>query len=386
LAGLLLVYCAAVVVKLSWHTNAGQWDLNAYYFAGKALAIGADPYDPRAAPTALSGWRVDFRYPPATLPVFYLLGRLDYPIAYYVFLYVKVAVLAGVIWLWRWEFVGDEADMLFYLICLLGFNGSLYTDVVAGNISVFEHAGIWLAFAALLRGRLAAFCTLIVLTASFKVQPILFLGLLWLLPGHGRARTVYFVAAITAFAVIQAAPSVIKPSLFAGFCAQAVGLTETGPGNPCAWAVVTDLFDSLERDHALCAPVGSRYLTYGMWVVAIICVSLRAVWPLRERGDGRAIIYIYCFVFALIVPRFKDYSYGLLLVPAFWAIKRWPSAPAYPLLALALVFAPMEVKLPGLDVVMAGLVRPYYSFVLACVLWVLALASVGQRDKADLPT
>jgi len=376
--GLLLLYCVCVAAKLASHPNAGQWDLNAYYFAGRAAAEGLSPYDRPAGSAAFPRWTVDFTYPPVTLPLFRLLGSLSYRGAYYTFLAAKLAALAGLVWLWTRQFVRGEADGVFCLICLLGFNGTVYADVLAGNISVFEQLALWLAFWGLLAGRVGCFCALVVAAACFKVQPIVFLGLLWLAPGSVRRRIGWLAGSLLAFGLAHAAAYAAAPGLVHGFAAQLRDLREFGPANPSTWALVQDAVARVRAELVLHVPRWAEVGTYAAVAALVLWASAKAIGRFARGGDRRAAIYVACFAYALVVPRFKDYSYILLIPPAFWAIKRHAAASAYPLLALAIVFSPTTAELPGFQGLMQGVVWPYYPLVLAYVLWAMALPRAGD--------
>jgi len=355
--------------------------MNAYYYAGKALSAGIDPYQRQQFPE----WRVDFVYPPAALPFCVALSRLTFGPAYYTYLGLKLAALAALIWLWRRRFLGSDMDAVFYLLCIACFNGAIHLDVRAGNVSVFEQLGLWLAFAAFLSGRLYTFAVLTAATASVKLTPVLFLWLLWFTNRPRRVQAAPFAAGVGAFALVHAVAYLAKPELTSSFIASVQKQTERGLGNPATWPALNDVFDATSQACALAVPAAVRFLAYGAVCISVVAASCRAMRRLQAAGEASAPVYVACLTYALIVPRFKDYSYILLIVPAFWAIQRFRSSPAYGLLALGLVFSPTRAELPGWQELMRNLVWPYYPLLLAYVLWAMALTWAEQRAPRPAP-
>lgn len=375
--GALLLYCACALWPLLRSPNAGQWDLNAYYYAGKAVAAGLNPYERQR----FSDWRVDFIYPPATLPLCYGLSRLTPTAAHYVYLGLKLVALALLVWLWRAQFVREDADVVFYLLCLAGFNGAIYLDVRAGNVSVFEQLGLWLALAAFLRGRRLTFALVVAATASLKLMPLLFLVVLLLDDAPWRSRVAAFAAGVACFALIHGVAFAAKPDLTRSFVARIGAQAERGISNPATWPALQDLFDAAAHNQVLSAPPAVQWLVYALVCLVLAVPAGLVIRRLRASGEGHAAVYVACLTYALIVPRFKDYSYILLIVPAWWVVKQFKSAPAYLLLALALVFSPAKVELPGFREFMECLVWPYYPLVLAYVLWAMGLtAAMGKAE------
>ncbi len=368
---LLALYGAGVFVALSLHPDGFQWDLRSYCAAGRALAAGEDPYGVdwgrASSPTRA------FVYMPATLPLWRPFGELGETAAYYAFLYSKLIALALLIWLWRTRFVRGDADVLFYVLCALGFSGTVYSDVAAGNISIFEQLVLWLGLAALLRGRLLAFSALIVVVASFKVTLLLLLALVWLARAPLRVRCAHFAGALAAFALVHGIAYAAAPEYTRSFLHRVSFLNEVGPTNPSTWAAIQDIFSP--------APMAVQWAIYAFTCLLVLVPSCLAVRKLRGAGDLVAAVYVACFAYALVVPRLKSYSYVLLIVPAFWVIKRFAGASAYPLLALAIAFTPNAPDMPGFGAFMRDVVYPYYSLLLAYALWAMALTWVWRQPS-----
>lgn len=180
LAGVVAVALGLALVWPMW-TQPGrwQWDFRVYYLAANAHAIGLDPYDTRAL-GQLSGvpQTLPFVYPPHVLWLMRPFTSVPYDSAARAYLALKTAAGVGLIALLARAFLADGRDALFWVFSLAAFKGALWLDMRAGNVVVFEQLALWGAFYFFVRDRLAAFCSLVLVAASFKLAPALFLSLL----------------------------------------------------------------------------------------------------------------------------------------------------------------------------------------------------------------
>ena len=111
---------------------------------------------------------------------------------------------------------------------------------------------------------------------------------------------------------------------------------------------------------------------YLLLVAAILVVTCRTLRHLHLNGEERriAILVLGCLTYALVLPRFKDYSYSLLIVPAHFVITRQRLVrPPYLLLAFLAIPYVWET-LPGIRG-LAGFLAPYASLLLAFGLWLV---------------
>jgi len=288
-------------------TNPGlQGDLRVYRAAAAAYAEGRDPYEAGALTGA--GGRTQalpFVYPPVALPLLAPLLVFDYRTTYYAFFLLKIAAVAALILLWQRTFFADDAARAcLYLLCALAYGQTIKMDVRAGNISVFEQLLIWLGIVAFARGRPWICAALIAAAALFKVTSA---ALLVVLLVDRRRRCV--AAALTAacgLAAVHGLSAALRPDLFGAFLRSAAALDDRGQTNPSALALIRD---GLERLVGGPGPGHLDWIVYGAWVLLIGLTSLEAA---RRQGMPGA---LECFAYALAAPRFKDYSY-ILLIPA----------------------------------------------------------------------
>ena len=96
-----------------------------------------------------------------------------------------------------------------------------------------------------------------------------------------------------------------------------------------------DLVDQL-NGLKLPVPMTAAYLLYGAAVLAVFVYTVR--WWRRTRAEGSgdrvAIVLVTLAVYALVMPRMKDYSYVALLPVAWYAL--W-----LPMITQVYVYAPL---------------------------------------------
>jgi len=384
---LLLLYCIVLIVKIAKHREVYQWDFKAHFYAARAHAAGLNPYDRplvrRVAKAPLSQW---FNYTPVAIWFYRLFCLFDFNTAYYLFLAFKCILLVGLLYLWRKGFLKSERGLLFYLFCLLAFNSAIYIDFLAGNISILEQFGLWLAFYFFLRRRLLLFCLIIVILANFKLTPLLFLFLLWFL--EEKKKYIYFLGSAILFAGIQLISYLTSP-LFMDFVRLMSGILSDIRGviNPSTFTLIRDVFGLIAKERGITVPQRIQILAFLVIVAAIIFLSWRSFIVLKSVGGkekDKIMVFLSCLVYALILPRFKDYSYILLIVPTYFAIKRFSGGKEYIFLFIIMVLStPDIVNLPGFNIIFSYLWN-YYPLAIAFSVWILYLSKIFLSTKKEL--
>jgi len=388
-AGLLIaLYALALLYGVVANGDRMQWDFQTYYYAGRAFAQGLDPYDLQAL-SRVAGSEIGypFAYSPVTLPVFEVLGALDLRTASVVYLALKVAALAGLIVIWRRWFIRTQPDLFFYLFLLFGFGGAIYADFASGNISVFEQLALWIAFAALNRGRTFAFTVLVVGVSLFKLTPILLLGLLLIRGGRRPGRAL--AGGILLFAAALGLSYAIWPHLFTSFLQGGWGFDERGSINPSSLALLRDIYDYLLGRGVLPGWEGLPWLGYLAWVAGVLVLTRRAA-ARNPSGDPRTWIYVGCLAYVLIAPRFKNYAYILLLVPAYELLRGWIAVRSERALLFVLMLSGSPPVPFGFSAAAGQLIAGYYSLLGAGLLWGLAVRRgdrmrVGEASNGLMP-
>jgi len=366
-----------------------QWDFKTFYYAAKAHASGLNPY----GVTSLSeiakkpvGFR--FRYPPQTLLLLRFFSYFNLNTAYYLFLALKCCLLAGMFLLWTKIFLKREADIWFYPFALLAFNTSIFVDIAAGNISIFEQFGLWLGFFFLLKRRLFLFCLAIVLIANFKITPLFFLVLLLFI--KDKKKYLYFFASLFTFGMIQAVYYIFSP-LYQDFLIFGSRL-EKGWGNPSSFSLLRNLMSSLAHltGHATFSVL--HVGVYAIFVAAVLVISwrgvitLKSILPASEVDRERMMILLACLVYAVVVPRFIAYSQIILIVPAYFVLRRLLSGMEGVLLFILIAFqTPQHSGMPGMDQV-HDFIWTYYSVLVGLGLLIVFLLRIfrSRKDGAGL--
>lgn len=377
LIGLLVLYYGAIVADIALHRIRYQWDFKTYYYTGIAYDLGLNPYLLGPLSEA-AGDRIGFpfAYSPITLPLFKLFSIANFETAFYIYLVLKLIALGSLLYLWSVKFLHGEADMLFYLFCLFGFGGALYVDLVSGNISLFEQLGLWLAFYALIRNRLSLFCLLLAFVSLFKLSPILFLVLLVFSEGRGRIRLLLVTG--LGFITLHGLSYLAHPELFGTFLRLARQLDERGLRNPSSLALLRDGFEFLEQKNLAVPSITpfALYLALSMTIVLVTWWVMRRV----HKVDRPVMVFLACLAYTLIMPRFKDYSYVLLLLPAYYLVKKVIRVPTYHLLLILLMLSRYFPVPFGFDGTVTAVIWGYYPLLTAFTIWVLASLAIVRQE------
>lgn len=377
---LVALYIMAVVAYVAVNNDQFQWDFKAYYYAGHAYELGLDPYLHGAVAEA-AGEELGYfyAYSPATLPLLRLFTSVDFKTAYFLYLIFKLLALGSLFYLWSVKFMSSEVDPLFFLFCFFGFGGAIYTDLVSGNISLFEQLGLWLAFYALLKHRPTMFCALVILVSLFKLTPILFLVLLIFTKERGRYR--YLLVSGVSFLILQGLAYLRHPLFFEHFLNIGWKLDERGSQNPSILALLRDGFEFLEQRNIL-IPTFLPIAIYLAFCVAIVLVTWFVVKRVKEI-ERPLMIFLICLAYALIMPRFKDYSYVLLLLPAYYMIWKVIKIPSLYLMVVMLMVA-SNFPLPfGLSAPISTFIWGYYPLLTTFAIWVLASYAIVKKEKTQ---
>ena len=316
-----LIVLAAFLVAVAAGSWMGlfQWDTEVYFWAGRAWMNGADPYDLMLLTKMTGKLPLPFVYPPTVLPFLGILSLLPLSLFHLVFFAAKVGALILLIRCWR-RIVGEHAGGLVWF-AMLGFRGSLFSDLGAGNIAVFEALLVWLALEAWIEGRTERFAALIVLVGQPKLAPLALLAMLtWRSPRHRRI----LAGSIAGLAALMGTLVAISPDAWSRFLSMAAAIDERGLNNQSQAAFWRDL---------LGVAIGS--VASGKALIPYLLTSLAiglTTWTVGHRSAGgekenrRRAALLSVLAYALIVPRFKSYSY-LLLAPA--AVEVFGTMPAY---------------------------------------------------------
>jgi len=367
-----------------------QWDFKTHYCAAQVAERGLNFYDqPYLRHFCSPDVQQYYSYTPQSIWFFRFFSVFDYPTAYLLFFLLKVLALAGLLVLWKKIFLEEEGDLGFFVFALLAFNNALYVDLLAGNVSLFEQLALWLAFFFFLRRRLFLFGLCLVVIANFKVVPLAFLVLLLFL--DDKKKYLHFFGWLGAFAGLQVVSFVFSPFLYKEFLRVFFGMLRETSGilNPSTFVWLQNLLRNLiPKVTGSLPPLALVYSVFGLLAAVIIWLTGRAVLRLRRRESpdaAKITVFLSCVAYALLMPRFKDYSYVLLLVPAYFALKKTVGGLGRVFFfALMILSVPEYVNLPGLKEVFEQVWR-FMPLWAAAAVWILYLRYSFSSGKAQPP-
>ncbi len=296
-------------------TKSRQHDFTTYYFAAKAYTQGSNPYD-LSVLSSIANERIKFPflYPPISLYFFSVLSLVEYEVAYHVFLLLKVLALAGLVILWAKYFCETERERtLMFLFSTIAFNQTVIRDLATGNISLFEQVFFWLAFLSLLKERYTLFALLIFIGTLFKPLALLMLLPLALVLKKNAIRPLLLVVLL--FGLAHGLSAVVESDLVREFLNRAHLPHDGLVSNPSSleimrvtahhYPLLQNIFGS-----------DTYVIMYGVFVSIVLGMSFFVL----PKLDAKAGIMCALFVYALIAPRFKVYSYILLIVPVMFTV------------------------------------------------------------------
>ncbi len=378
------ILCAAWwLQKLGWRAPVGQWDFRVYYYGAAAWRGGLDPYDPRVLPADLFGGGWKFNYPPYALPAFAPFTALPVVRAMQAFMAVKLIAFAWLVTIWSRLLRTGVTEPLWVLFLLFAYSSAIFVDFVSGSVTTFEQLLIWIGVAALVQRRYAAFVASIVAASLFRLTPIALLVVCFALPDRRALR--YFAGGVAAFVAILAATALAAPQLMAGFVRSvSTNFGERGWLNPAALPLATDLAAMAGRTLHIAPPPMAATAIYAAIVLAIAVPTVVAV--ARIAPDDRAerldvVVYVAFLATALVLPRFKNYSYMLLIAPTYFVATRSVQLRrAIPLIVLACLPIYSWITTPE----RLALVADYSKWLIAFGAWALFLYELRGGGEAVL--
>ena len=359
-------WAAVVLLAAVWQIlgklHVYQWDVGVYWWGGRAFAHGVSPYGPIPRQPEY----LHFVYPPLVAAVFSPFAVLNVSATKVLWFVLKAIAFVTTVRIWRSRLGGEQMTVPPLFFFTFAFGSALLVDFTAGNIAVFEQCLLWLGFAALLSRRWWVFALLVVIAAQAKLTPIFFLGLLLVI--DRRPQWAPFVGGATLFAVAVGANALLLPDQSREFLASISSLRERGWGDPSTLGVMEDLVDQL-RGLRLPLPPVTAHLLYLAAAAAVLWHTVlwwRARRELKSH-DPLLVVLVTLTVYALVMPRMKDYSYVALL-PVGWYVLSARRQVAAPLAVLA-VLVPRPVPQLKLWLPLVPQVYTYAPLIAALVLW-----------------
>ncbi|MEQ1919664.1 MAG: glycosyltransferase family 87 protein [Elusimicrobiota bacterium] len=302
------------------------WDLKVYAACARELGAGRDPY---IRDVVIDDVPYPCMYPPLAIDLYRPVAALmdaSPSLAVRTWNALTVLLFLGMLLIWRRLFLGPGPDVLRLIFALFTFGGPLFIVLRCGNGAAFEFLLIWSAFALFAAGRDLSFSLTIAAAALIKLQPAGFLGLLLLRP---RPAWRYFFLGVTAFLLLFGLNEVVHPGLLASFRARLADphegwRWERGPNNCAVLGFMQHLLETAWGDRARADLWARRlFIPWALVITGATGAALRRIWTVvkDEAAAKRATVLLGCAAYALLAPRFKDYSYFILIPSALAALE-----------------------------------------------------------------
>jgi len=327
-AAILLVVCGMMltyyVAKVA--ANPGfQWDLKMYHSAAKVFFEGGNYYDGELIKE--KGGRPPYPYSPYGIFFLFFLGLLSFEKAALLWVGLKVGILIVLFWIWKKIFYDyfDQRNSwilfcLFLFWSLRALNRAIYMDFRAGNISIIEEFLIWSGILFLLyRGKYVLFGLCLIAASFFKFLPIVLIGLV-LVVGTGKMKDrIKQLGVICLIGLaVWGAGVLIMPFEFGewfNFLRSASFMPrESGIINPSILPFIRQAIGNSGKAYDL--------ILYIFWVSLVIFISYFVSKHISKIDFSSLIkekylFFLWCLVYPLVMPRFKDYTF-IFLLPVFY--------------------------------------------------------------------
>ncbi len=384
---LLLILFFISSIHTIWNSpRSMQWDFMVYYYAGEAYNQGLNPYllESLSTVSGENSW-LYYAYPPVTLQVFRLLPVIDFESGHKIWLILKAITLCFLIYLWRKYFVGDISLLIIIPFVLLSFDSTVFWDIKSGNISIFEQLILWLAFWAFLKEKPVLFIALVLAGSIFKFFPGLFICLLLVSEIENKVR--WFGVGVALLALLVLSNYFINPELFESFMTNMRAIDERA--NDFNYGMLA-FWDDIYLSNDVTANLGIRnYLVYGSYIITAGSVLVISVANLFRLHKGEQLnqkvhtILFFCCMYALIVPRFKCYSF-ILLIPAFLYLLR--SFRQDHFIYILMILGMIPVATPFFEADLISRFFRYYPLFLAGILWGCYIIKSFEQDSQNNTT
>jgi hypothetical protein len=331
---LLLLYALASV-GIILTSGRYQWDFAIYYFGTTVHAAGENPYDlGRISDVAGMTVTIPFVYPPVALWLFRPFLLLDLHDASILFLLLKCVVFTALFVLWRrWLPDTESRTLLLAIFCAFAFREAVKADFRAGNIAIFEQLPLWIGAWGFLHRRPWIYVAGVLVAASMKGTLILLLPLV--LIDRNRHALAAFSVGTLIFGAYHLAQYLAAPELYMAFLRMAAGLDERGQINPSSLALIRDGVDLIAPDHPRRTTIA--WWVYGAYATAIVGTAYVLLRRLDLRRERIIAVVAAFLLYGLLVPRFKGYSYVMMIVPAIIAVLTVVRRPVPRFVAILLV-------------------------------------------------
>ncbi len=374
-------YVALILTYLLVSPHRFQQDFFIQYDAAQAYSQGTDPYSLQNLDRFPNHPRgLFYSYPPIALYFYKLFIPLSHVPVYYVWMILKLSALAGLIFLWKKYVLPLRGDPLTVLYFILAFNGTLFVDLWAGNLTILEQLAYWLGFSFLIRGRVWPFCVMIILVSQVKLTPVCLLGLLLVI--EARPKWLAFFASLAGFfALFSTNFLLFRENATKFYLVASQNLMEHGINSPSTLALYYDVL-AVFRRHGIRPPVGTAEMFFAITAIAVLAVALWTCWQYHTNAKPSGPLMpalLICLVYVLVMPRFKNYMFIYALMPALYALWNSGRRLLAPVLAVLLVLPNPDSYVPVIGIA-ADLFYDYLPLLCAYLVFAWFVVEMARPD------
>jgi len=364
-----------------------QWDFKVYDACASAMARGEDPY---AKDQVIGGLDYPCLYPPLSIdlyrPFAALSRRTGGAWGQYLWSVFEILMLGLLLAVWKRWLPDRWHEVLPLAFIAFAYGSPLHVSFRAGNIAIFEMLLVWAGLSALVEDKDELFAFCIILTAQMKIIPAGFLGLLIL---RDKPRWGLFAGSSAACVGLFALNELVHPGMLSGyfellFVIDKPWRYEAGVSNPSAMAFIKEVLGAFSGVRGGGPAAKAVFAVYAAGMLGASAWAGRKLfldWSKAPALRRRETVYYFCLVYALLAPRFKDYSYILVILPTLHFILTDRSRLRWAVLAVAMVNSTQSLaEKAGLEEI--KFLFAYFK------LYALALTWYGctrrlQKDAAD---
>lgn len=379
------VYLIWFLGQLFVENDRFLWDFRVYSSAAKAYYLGSNPYHlDRSIQPHQNVASLPFMYPPIALYYYVPFAWLSSAAAIRVFSAIKLLSLVGLFFVWDKIFPIRKHAAEFSIFSFLAFNAALHRDLISGNISVFEQLVLWTAIHYFIKGKIWHFGYLVCLVATVKLLPIVFLGFLLFSEKQDKYKALGWFIGL--FALYLGLNFVAEPALTPIYVQSFVSSegnsiasndhNEGGINNASTYQFFRALPGVLAIKFSGALPL-VLYLLFAIAVTLITWQSLRPIIGSAEEDHRLMLVFTLTMLALLLLPRMKDYSYILAVLPTFYIMLRNRSRDSLLVLLVFVCLSARDLVAPIYSEMLLYY-WDFYTLVLSGVVWGLFIREIRE--------